>query len=191
MNSSRVYPHPLLCYRDSIQTVTQSQSLLVVCFDSPDFALPKSGLRCGSFSGWGKRWQSGGIGLACRFIFIVHQSTLPSTLCAWLFWSFCRFNLKEARLGNPNCKMASKYAFGKGLKELRFLFCQTSEPSAATRWVHIQVWRKGQKEETDVWWLPQVVLESRVSHHEEAQPSHSHYDARGRGYFAAGLRQIR
>lgn len=29
--------------------------------------------------------------------------------------------------------MASKYAFGKGLKELRFLFCQTSEPSAATR----------------------------------------------------------
>ncbi|KAL5116028.1 hypothetical protein ACEQ8H_006039 [Pleosporales sp. CAS-2024a] len=29
--------------------------------------------------------------------------------------------------------MASKYAFGQGLKELRFLFCQTSEHSAATR----------------------------------------------------------
>lgn len=30
--------------------------------------------------------------------------------------------------------MASKYAFGQGLKELRFLFCQTSEHSAATRY---------------------------------------------------------
>ncbi|KAA8643383.1 hypothetical protein EYZ11_003405 [Aspergillus tanneri] len=29
--------------------------------------------------------------------------------------------------------MSSKYAFTKGLKELRFLFCQTSEQSAATR----------------------------------------------------------
>jgi hypothetical protein len=30
--------------------------------------------------------------------------------------------------------MAAKYAFGQGLKELRFLFCQTSEHSAATRY---------------------------------------------------------
>jgi len=30
--------------------------------------------------------------------------------------------------------MASKYAFSTGLKELRFLFCQTSEHSAATRY---------------------------------------------------------
>lgn len=30
--------------------------------------------------------------------------------------------------------MASKYAFNAGLKELRFLFCQTSEHSAATRY---------------------------------------------------------
>ena len=29
--------------------------------------------------------------------------------------------------------MASKYAFTKTLKEVRFLFCQTSEHSAATR----------------------------------------------------------
>jgi NADH dehydrogenase (ubiquinone) 1 alpha subcomplex subunit 2 len=29
--------------------------------------------------------------------------------------------------------MSSKYVFTKGLKELRFLFCQTSEHSAATR----------------------------------------------------------
>ncbi|KAL4805893.1 thioredoxin-like protein [Aspergillus unguis] len=29
--------------------------------------------------------------------------------------------------------MSSKYVFTKGLKELRFLFCQTSEQSAATR----------------------------------------------------------
>ncbi|KAF2873209.1 thioredoxin-like protein [Massariosphaeria phaeospora] len=29
--------------------------------------------------------------------------------------------------------MATKYAFAQGLKELRFLFCQTSEHSAVTR----------------------------------------------------------
>ncbi|KAL5339599.1 NADH-ubiquinone oxidoreductase 105 kDa subunit [Aspergillus crustosus] len=29
--------------------------------------------------------------------------------------------------------MSSKYAFTQGLKELRFLFCQTSEHSAGTR----------------------------------------------------------
>ncbi|KAJ5368066.1 NADH-ubiquinone oxidoreductase 10.5 kDa subunit [Penicillium cataractarum] len=31
--------------------------------------------------------------------------------------------------------MSGKYVFSKGLKELRFLFCQTSEQSAATRHV--------------------------------------------------------
>ncbi|KAJ0271983.1 hypothetical protein COL922a_008748 [Colletotrichum nupharicola] len=29
--------------------------------------------------------------------------------------------------------MSTKYAFGKALKEVRFLFCQTGEHSAATR----------------------------------------------------------
>ncbi|AEO65297.1 55bb92d4-b3ec-43d2-b010-0efeacf8f7b7 [Thermothielavioides terrestris] len=29
--------------------------------------------------------------------------------------------------------MSGRYAFAKGLKELRFLFCQTAEHSAATR----------------------------------------------------------
>lgn len=31
--------------------------------------------------------------------------------------------------------MSGKYVFSKSLKELRFLFCQTSEQSAATRHV--------------------------------------------------------
>lgn len=31
--------------------------------------------------------------------------------------------------------MSSRYAFTKGLKEVRFLFCQTSEHSAAVRYV--------------------------------------------------------
>lgn len=30
-------------------------------------------------------------------------------------------------------KMSGRYAFAKGLKEVRFLFCQTAEQSAATR----------------------------------------------------------
>lgn len=32
-------------------------------------------------------------------------------------------------------KMSGRYAFAKGLKELRFLFCQTAEHSSATRCV--------------------------------------------------------
>jgi hypothetical protein len=31
--------------------------------------------------------------------------------------------------------MSTKYAFSTALKEVRFLFCQTSEHSAATRYV--------------------------------------------------------
>ncbi len=35
----------------------------------------------------------------------------------------------------PTPKMSGKYAFTKSLKEVRFLFCQTSEHSAAIRFV--------------------------------------------------------
>lgn len=41
----------------------------------------------------------------------------------------------EERAANKQIKMATKYAFTKTLKEVRFLFCQTSEHSAATRYV--------------------------------------------------------
>lgn len=33
--------------------------------------------------------------------------------------------------------MSAKYAFTKSLKEIRFLFCQTGEHSAATRYVPV------------------------------------------------------
>lgn len=32
--------------------------------------------------------------------------------------------------------MSGRYAFTKSLKEVRFLFCQTSDQSAAVRYVH-------------------------------------------------------
>lgn len=35
--------------------------------------------------------------------------------------------------------MSGKYAFTKGLKEVRFHFCQTSEPSAAVRYEPIDI----------------------------------------------------
>lgn len=37
--------------------------------------------------------------------------------------------------------MSGRYAFAKGLKEVRFLFCQTAEHSAATRWVVSRHWK--------------------------------------------------
>ena len=36
---------------------------------------------------------------------------------------------------DQNSKMSGRYAFSNGLKELRFLFCQTGEQSSATRCV--------------------------------------------------------
>ncbi|KAJ5110055.1 NADH-ubiquinone oxidoreductase 10.5 kDa subunit [Penicillium argentinense] len=39
--------------------------------------------------------------------------------------------------------MSGKYVFTKGLKELRFLFCQTSEQSAATRYVSSRLLNPG------------------------------------------------
>lgn len=38
--------------------------------------------------------------------------------------------------------MSTKYAFTKSLKEVRFLFCQTSEQSAAVRYVFLPVPRQ-------------------------------------------------
>lgn len=35
--------------------------------------------------------------------------------------------------------MSGKYAFAKNLKEVRFLFCQTGEHSAATRYGHFTI----------------------------------------------------
>lgn len=34
--------------------------------------------------------------------------------------------------------MSGKYAFAKSLKEVRFLFCQTSEQSAAARYANLR-----------------------------------------------------
>lgn len=60
------------------------------------------------------------------------QHTLSTEL--WFDWSFGRFGfllLPERAAGVS--KMSGRYAFAKGLKEVRFLFCQTGEHSAATR----------------------------------------------------------
>ena len=39
------------------------------------------------------------------------------------------------RTDSYQAKMSGKYAFTKSLREVRFLFCQSSEHSAATRFV--------------------------------------------------------
>lgn len=50
-------------------------------------------------------------------------------------WSWLRTSpIDTHQLPGTRLTMASKYAFSTGLKELRFLFCQTSEHSAATRY---------------------------------------------------------
>ncbi|KAJ6169046.1 hypothetical protein N7497_001889 [Penicillium chrysogenum] len=58
--------------------------------------------------------------------------------------------------------MSGKYVFTQGLKELRFLFCQTSEASAATR----------------------SFLNRAYPTMKKHNPPDSHHDARGLGHSA-------
>lgn len=92
--------------------------------------------------------------------------------------------------------MSGKYVFTKSLKELRFLFCQTSEQSAATRYV-LPFIPTGYSATPAIERLSltdaavEVFLEPRLPDYEETQPLHSHHDARGCRHRAAGLCQIR
>lgn len=85
--------------------------------------------------------------------------------------------------------MASKYAFTKNLKEIRFLLCQSSEHSAAARYatprsralrcgaisgprsIYSKNFANGRVE--------QVIPHTNVPHDEEAQPTHPDHDTRG------------
>ena len=56
------------------------------------------------------------------------------TLCMpYSSFDFCFDLLDFPRHLSSPIKMSGKYAFTKTLKEVRFLFCQTSDHSAATR----------------------------------------------------------
>ena len=83
-------------------------------------------------------------------------------------------------------KMSGKYAFTKSLKEVRFLFCQTSEHSAATRsWLRrpfIQI-----EAATDP---IQIFPHESIPHNEEEQPPYTDHATRSNGHGAKGFRQI-
>ena len=59
------------------------------------------------------------------------ESLEPHPDCPFLAVERCFVSPRPLRPGTT--PMASKYAFTKSLKEVRFLFCQTAEHSAATR----------------------------------------------------------
>ena len=68
--------------------------------------------------------------------------------------------------------MSGKYAFTKTLKELRFLFCQTSDHSAAarfesTRFILVNAQTKNAPN--------QVVSYKSISHHEKEQPAYTNH----------------
>lgn len=59
-----------------------------------------------------------------RYLLLLQDDTLPTTFAG----------LEKEPLRHCSIAiMSSKYVFTKGLKELRFLFCQTSDASAPTR----------------------------------------------------------
>jgi hypothetical protein len=96
--------------------------------------------------------------------------------------------------------MSSKYAFTKAIKEVRFLFCQTGEASAATRCVAIRsvhgkprsCMRKRDDVEgwdglqdmgnTELTGGTQGIRDESVPDDEEEQPQHPHHDPRSIRY---------
>ena len=132
-NSSRVYPSPRF-YDIAIvsKAVNQSQSLLVVCFRSPDLAFQSRGCAAALFPAEVSSDNQAGSDWPVALTSSSPKHTL-TPFAPGYFRDFAACFERHKAKEKPNCKMASKYAFGKGLKELRFLFCQTSEPSAATR----------------------------------------------------------
>ena len=102
--------------------------------------------------------------------------------------------------------MASKYGFTQGLKELRFLFCQTSEQSAATRYAKrpCQAVYDLRLDETTAhgiwspWRTRRLAVDTAqelpypdISHNEEAQPAHPDHAPRSQRHRAESLRAIR
>ena len=89
--------------------------------------------------------------------------------------------------------MSGKYAFTKSLKEVRFLFCQTSEHSAAVRYVcepnlAVKKIPITCRNPNNLW---QILPHESLPDNEEEQPSHSHHDPRGAGNHAQDIRSIR
>lgn len=80
--------------------------------------------------------------------------------------------------------MSGKYAFTKSLKEVRFLFCQTSDHSAATRFLWPLLYPIYSTDK------PKVIPYARLPNHEEKQSTHSDYDSRGIGDGAEGVGEI-
>ena len=68
--------------------------------------------------------------VASRLLPAYFHLHILATPCSTLFSFVIRLDVAFS--------MASKYAFTQGLRELRFLFCQTSDHSAATRYRKMQ-----------------------------------------------------
>jgi hypothetical protein len=74
--------------------------------------------------------------------------------------------------------MASRYAFSSGLKELRFLFCQTSEQSAPVRcvfWI-LSIYQQLMNP------AGQTIPYEKLPGDEEAQPACANYDTGSGGH---------
>lgn len=104
--------------------MTRKPALEIMMALDDDSGLAQPLTMCGrrnedrSLNGWGCR-SSG-------------RARFPHCLtCSTLLRECDRLSPASATL---HLDMSAKYAFKKGLKEIRFLFCQTSEHSAATRY---------------------------------------------------------
>jgi hypothetical protein len=85
-------------------------------------------VRVGVISARDRAFYGRGVTVHNRALFYVHcLTTCDSSPDSHL--------IASRRSTNAEATMSGKYAFTKSLKEVRFLFCQTSEHSGPTRWV--------------------------------------------------------
>lgn len=90
--------------------------------------------------------------------------------------------------------MSSRYAFTKSLKEVRFLFCQTSEQSAAVRYASFLPFSRtagSNVMRAQVLTAIQILHYEGVPDNEEEQPPDPHPHPRGGRHHPQGLRAIR
>ena len=92
--------------------------------------------------------------------------------------------VSHRRLTSSKFIMSSKYVFSQAVRELRILFCQSSQQSAATRYTHQLLYL------CTICLISQVFHRQSVSYDEKEQSVYANNVKRGSGYRAENICSI-
>jgi hypothetical protein len=96
-----------------------------------------------------------------------------------LYWAFVVYKLSLPIVYRQVESMSSKYAFAQALREVRFLMCQSSEQSAATRY------ETSCSQQLRLRW--KELSHKSISYNEEEQSTYTYHDTGSTGSRAQSL----